>query len=269
MTARAVILARGLGTRMRRADEAARVSGAQAQVASTGVKALIPIGRPFLDYVLSALADAGVTSTCLVIGPEHDLVRRHYTVDARPSRLTIDFAVQERPLGTADAVLAAEAWTSGEPFLVLNSDNYYPVEALTALAALHEPGLVAFTRSGLLADGQIDAARVASFAVLELKDGYLRRIIEKPDPQTLAALGTDVFISMNCWRFDRRIFPMCRVVPLSARGELELPAAVEHAIAIGVMRFRAVPMDVPVLDLSRQIDIAAIAARLAGVQVAL
>jgi dTDP-glucose pyrophosphorylase len=74
---------------------------------------------------------------------------------------------------------------------------------------------------------------------------------------------------MNCWRFDRRIFPMCRAVPISARGELELPAAVEHALAAGVMRFRAVPMDVPVLDLSRQIDIAGIAARLAGVQVAL
>jgi dTDP-glucose pyrophosphorylase len=269
MTTRAVILARGLGTRMRRADDAARISGAQAQVASTGVKALIPIGRPFLDYVLSALADAGLTSACLVIGPEHDLLRHHYTVDARPSRLTIDFAVQDRPLGTADAVVAAEAWTDGESFLVLNSDNYYPIDALKSLSALDEPGLVAFSRSGLVADGQIDTARVASFAVLELEDSYLRRIIEKPDDQTLVALGTDVFISMNCWRFDRRIFPMCRAVPLSARGELELPAAVEHALATGVMRFRAVRMDVPVLDLSRQSDIASIAARLASVQVVL
>ncbi len=142
MTTRAVILARGLGTRMRQADSAAPMSGDQAAMASTGVKALIPIGRPFLDYVLSALADAGVHRICLVIGPEHDLLRRRYSVETTPTRLTIEFAVQPEPRGTADAVLAAESWTSGEPFLVINSDNYYPPDALRPLAALDEPGLV-------------------------------------------------------------------------------------------------------------------------------
>jgi dTDP-glucose pyrophosphorylase len=269
MTTRAVILARGLGTRMRKADSAARMSGDQAQVASTGVKALIPIGRPFLDYVLSALADAGVQRTCLVIGPEHDLLRRRYTVEVSPTRLTINFAVQQEPRGTADAVLAAESWTDGEPFLVVNSDNYYPVGALRALASLDESGLVAFSRAGVLADGQIDAARVTSFAVLDFDGGYLRRIIEKPDAETLATLGEDVFLSMNCWRFDRAIFPVCREVPLSARGELELPAAVQHAIQRGTMRFRAIRVECPVLDLSRQVDIAGVASRLAGIEVVL
>ena len=269
MTTRAVILARGLGTRMRKADSAARMSGDQAQVASTGVKALIPIGRPFLDYVLSALADAGVYQVCLVIGPEHDILKRRYSIEIRPSRLTIDFAIQQEPRGTADAVLAAESWTSGEPFLVINSDNYYPVDALRRLAALDEPGLVAFSRAGLLADGQIEAARVTSFAVLDLDGDYMRRIIEKPDAATLQALGDEVFLSMNCWGFDHRIFPMCRDVPLSARGELELPAAVEHALQTGAMRFRAIRVESPVLDLSRQVDIAGVASRLAGVEVVL
>jgi dTDP-glucose pyrophosphorylase len=269
MTTRAVVLARGLGTRMRKADTAARMSGAQAQMAATGVKALIPIGRPFLDYVLSALADAGVFRICLVIGPEHDLLRRRYTVETALTRLTIEFAVQQEPRGTADAVLAAESWTNGEPFLVINSDNYYPVDALKPLASLDEPGLVAFSRAGLLADGQIEASRVTSFAVLDLDGDYLRRIIEKPDSETLRGLGDEVYLSMNCWRFDRRIFPMCREVPLSARGELELPAAAQHAIHTGAMRFRAVCVESPVLDLSRQVDIAAVASRLADIEVVL
>ena len=71
----AVILARGLGTRMRREDAAAALGEDQAKVADTGVKAMIPIGRPFLDYVLSGLADAGLSEVCLVIGPEHGAVR--------------------------------------------------------------------------------------------------------------------------------------------------------------------------------------------------
>ena len=59
MLDRAVILAAGLDTRMQRADESARMSPEQRRVADSGVKAMIPIARPFLDYVLSALADAG------------------------------------------------------------------------------------------------------------------------------------------------------------------------------------------------------------------
>ena len=55
---KAVILARGLGKRMRQADEHASLDPKQAAVADQGIKAMIPIGRPFLDYVLSALADA-------------------------------------------------------------------------------------------------------------------------------------------------------------------------------------------------------------------
>jgi hypothetical protein len=62
---------------------------------------------------------------------------------------------------------------------------------------------------------------------------------------------------------------MCRDVPLSARGELELPAAVEHALHTGAMRFRAIRVESPVLDLSRQVDIASVASRLAGVEVVL
>src|SRR5690606_15812717 len=92
----AVILARGLGTRMRRPDAAAALDREQSRVADAGLKAMIPIGRPFLDYVLSALADAGVSDVCLVIGPEHDSVRTYYTEAVAPRRLRIRFAVQER-----------------------------------------------------------------------------------------------------------------------------------------------------------------------------
>lgn len=69
---------------------------------------------------------------------------------------------------------------------------------------------------------------------------------------------------MNCWRFDARIFDACRDVPKSARGEYELPEAVALAMARGV-RFTAVPARGPVLDLSRRVDAADVARRLAGI----
>ena len=71
----AVILARGLGTRMRAASSGSSLDAKAAAVADTGVKALIPIGRPFLDHVLHDLAEAGVREAVLVIGPEHQDLR--------------------------------------------------------------------------------------------------------------------------------------------------------------------------------------------------
>ena len=60
---KAVILARGLGTRMRAQDAVADLDADQDAVANTGIKALMPIDRPFLDYVLDALAEADYRRT--------------------------------------------------------------------------------------------------------------------------------------------------------------------------------------------------------------
>jgi dTDP-glucose pyrophosphorylase len=68
----AAILARGLGSRMRRSDAGVALDAAQEATADAGLKGMIPIDRPFLDYVISALADAGITTVVLVIGPDHD-----------------------------------------------------------------------------------------------------------------------------------------------------------------------------------------------------
>jgi glucose-1-phosphate thymidylyltransferase len=259
---KAVVLARGLGTRMRASDPDARLSDGQRAAADAGLKAMIPVnGRPFLDYVLGALADAGVAEVGLVVAPDHDEVRRHYA-KVPPARIDLSFVVQAEARGTADAVLAAASWTNGEPFLAMNADNLYPVVALAQLAALQEPGLLAFERDDLVRTGNIPADRVQSFAVLDVDaDGYLARIVEKP-----ASLDHhEILVSMNCWRFDSRIFDACGAVPRSPRGEFELPEAAALATARG-MRFRVLRVAGPVLDLSRRADMADVERRLAGVE---
>lgn len=267
---KAVILARGLGTRMRRADGVAALDGDQAAVADTGVKAMIPIGRPFLDFVLSALADAGYRQVCLVIGPEHETIRDYYTRAVVPSRLAVAFAVQERPLGTADAVAAAREFVAGDRFLMINSDNYYPAEALEALRRAGRPALAVFERDSLVREGNVDAARVRQFAVVRTGDaGELVEIIEKPDAATIEALGPEVFVSMNCWAFGPAIFQACAQIGLSPRGELELTDAVRYSMAVLGERYVALKFRAPVLDLSSRADIAAVKARLAGTEVRL
>ena len=268
---KAVILARGLGTRMQEADESVALSGREAEVAASGVKAMIPIDgdRPFVDYVLTGLADAGYTRVCLVIGPAHDSVRDYYAILA-PKRVSIDFAVQAKPLGTADGVAAAENFATGEHILVINSDNFYPPEALAALRVLDTAGLAAFQREGMLAGSNIPAERVSKFAVIEIgADGFMKRVIEKPDADTIAALPQPVCVSMNCWRLTPKIFDACRAIEPSPRGELEITDAVQYAIDHLGERFAAPIFSAPVLDLSSRDDIAAVKQALAGMEVRL
>lgn len=265
-TTRALVLARGLGTRMRSADAGVALTPAQRRAADAGLKALMPIaGRPFLDYVLSSLADAGIRSVAVVVAPQHAELAEHYAVHP-PVRIALSLVVQHEARGTADAVLAAEAWTSGEPFLAMNADNLYPARALTDLAALDEPGLAVFEAEDLCRTGNIPAERIRAFALVEIDaDGYLSRIVEKPAEGAAGSASTEIHtVSMNCWRFDARIVAACRDVPRSPRGEYELPEAVALALARGV-RFRAIPAHGPVLDLSRRADAVDVERRLAGV----
>jgi dTDP-glucose pyrophosphorylase len=273
---RAVILARGLGTRMRQAA-GEDLDPAQAQAAESGAKAMMPIAvppagagaaavsRPFLDYILSALADAGYTDACLVVAPDHESMARYYTGAGRPRRLRLAFAVQDEPIGTANAVAAAEAWTGDDPFLVINGDNYYAVRTLASLVGRGDAATALYRADTLLAKSNIPADRIRAFALGVIEDGRLARIVEKPTPEQAAALG-DAFVSMTCWRMPPAIHAACRRVTRSVRGEYELVDAVNALIAAGV-RFEAVVAEDGVLDLSRRGDVAAVEHALAGVVV--
>jgi glucose-1-phosphate thymidylyltransferase len=263
-----VILARGLGTRMRRADEAAALDARQEEVAASGVKALIPIDRPFLDYVLTGLAEAGYRRVCLVVAPDHEAIRRYYQEQAPPQRLTIELAVQAEPRGTADAVAAAESFAGGDPFLVVNSDTYYPQEALCGLRDQPGAAVALFELESMLASSNIAPERIRQFALAKIDQwGRLARILEKPAEATLAALPRPLWLSMNCWRLVPSIFEACRRIPPSVRGELELPDAVQYAIDRLGEPFGVVAVRAGVLDLTSRRDVASIAARLKGTKV--
>ncbi|AQP43835.1 nucleotidyltransferase family protein [Tessaracoccus flavus] len=254
---KAVILARGLGSRMRKEAEGVALNDEQSKAAEAGVKAMISVGRPFLDHVITALADANFTDVCLVIGPEHDMIRDYYdTVDKQ--RVTISYAVQEEPLGTANAVLAAEEFAGDDRVLVINSDNYYPAEALESLATVPGSALVGFTREGMLTKSNIAPERLAAFALATADEqGNLAELVEKPDQDAIERLGQDAVISMNCWLCSPAIFDAARAIPKSARGEYEITDAVRRAIDDGDPYF-VVKADVGVLDLSNRGDIASV-----------
>lgn len=77
-------------------------------------------GRPLVEYVLDAARAAGVKRLVVIVGHKAELVR-----DTLHNHADVEFAVQERQLGTGDAVKAAAPLLSrhGGPVLVLAGDT--------------------------------------------------------------------------------------------------------------------------------------------------
>jgi glucose-1-phosphate thymidylyltransferase len=269
-TTQAVILARGLGTRMRRETEGAgaALSDEQRRAAAQGAKGMMPLGgRPFLDYVLSALADAGIGDVVLVVAPDHDQIREYFEHTHVPARVRVRFAVQAEPRGTADAVLSVRGVVNDAPFLVLNSDNYYPVAAFRDLAAINASGLVAFEAETLVRESRLEPERVFKFALLDVgDDDILRSVREKPSADDPLARRAERWVSMNLWSFTPVIFEACARVRPSARGELEIQDAVTIAMRELGEPFHVVRMRAGVLDMSSRADIAFVASQLEGIE---
>lgn len=228
---------------------------------------MIPVGRPFLDYILSALADGGIEEVCTIVAPGDGPIRRRYERDVRTQRLRIAFAEQAAPRGTADAILTARSFAGNDDFLVLNADNLYTPVAIRQIGARGGFAIAAYRAASLMGKGNIPRERLRAYATIEAgDDGHLSRVIEKPGDKAL--IDDDTLISMNLWAFGTAVFNACARVTPSTRGELELASAIQLLIADGV-RFRVVRLDEGVLDLTERRDIATVTERLRDVTVQL
>ena len=124
----AIVLAGGLGTRLR------------ATVPDLP-KPMAPVnGRPFLERLLDYWIGQGVERIILSTGYRHEAIQGHFGKAHR--RIPIRYAVEERPRGTGGGLLlAAEALSRREPFLVLNGDTWFevPLKTLASFHASHRP----------------------------------------------------------------------------------------------------------------------------------
>src|SRR5512147_529361 len=89
----AIILAGGLGTRLR-------------QAVPDVPKPMAPIrGRPFLDYQMTYWAKQGIERFVLSVGYRHEIVKQHF--GCRWGSTEVDYAVESTPLGTGGGLLMA------------------------------------------------------------------------------------------------------------------------------------------------------------------
>lgn len=113
MTA-AVVLAGGLGTRLRSA-------------VPDLPKPMAPVaGRPFLEHLLDYWLDQGISRFILSVGYRHEAISDHFGAAYRGAAL--EYVVEETPLGTGGGAVLAAQRLEGVPFVLLNGDTFFAVE---------------------------------------------------------------------------------------------------------------------------------------------
>ncbi len=204
-----VILAAGHGTRMK----------------SDLPKMLHPLaGKPLVMHALAAAAALADEPPVVVVGHGEDSVRRAVGSAAR-------FALQEKQLGTANAVQAAEDLLGHETGLILVTYADMPLlksETLRRLVAmqLENPGPI--TMLSVVLDDPHGFGRV-----IRGSDGNVTAIVEEavatPEQLAVRELNASAFVFRAEW-----LWPALRRVRMSPKGEYYLTDVVEIAVTDGL-----------------------------------
>jgi NDP-sugar pyrophosphorylase family protein len=169
---RAVILAGGLGTRLR-------------PYTTVIPKPLVPIGdRPVLEHIIRSLVRAGVDRIDLCVNHLGELILIYLANADIPSEVRLTFHWEREPLGTAGALSTVPDLEG--TFIVINGDVLTTLD-YRALVEHHERQDAALTvamRNKLV---HID------LGVIEADDGVVRNYIEKPALPYQVSMGVYVY----------------------------------------------------------------------------
>lgn len=208
-----IILAGGSGTRLY-------------PITKSISKQIVPIyDKPMIYYPLSVLMLAGIRDI-LIISTERDVpVYKELLKDGRDYGINLEYAVQDKPNGLAEAFIIGENFIGNDSVCLILGDNIFYGRHFTALLEK-----AAELKDGALIFGYY-VMNPTAFGVVEFdKDGKVISIEEKPEkPKSNYAVPGLYF-------YDNEVISIAKNIKPSARGELEITSINEEYLKRGKLK---------------------------------
>jgi glucose-1-phosphate thymidylyltransferase len=211
-----LILSGGKGTRLR-------------PITHTSAKQLVPVAnKPVLFYGIEAMAQAGIEEVGIIIAPDTGPEIEAAAGDGSRFGVKLSYIVQDEPLGLAHAVLTAERFLDGHPFVMYLGDNLLQGGIADLVAAFREHSPDALILLTPVPDPENYGVAELAAPTAPGDTGRVLRLVEKPtQPATDLAL-------VGVYMFTPHIHEAARAIQPSARGELEITDAIQHLVDTGL-----------------------------------
>lgn len=199
-----LIMAAGMGSRY----------GGLKQAAGVG-----PNGEMIIDYSVYDAVKAGFGKAVIIIRREIEdefrsacgkriekLIDTEYVYqekDALPEGFTAP-GDRTKPWGTGHAVLCAKDVIKN-PFMVINADDYYGQSIYKTMCDYLKSG-EGMCMAGYKLYNTLSENGTVARGVCEVKDGYLKDIVENTGISKDSGFAEDTIVSMNMWGLDTDVF---------------------------------------------------------------
>jgi glucose-1-phosphate thymidylyltransferase len=188
-------------------------------------KQIMPVyDKPMIYYPLSTLMMAGIHEVLVITTPDDQAQFRELLGDGRDLGIRLQYAVQPRPEGLAQAFLIGADFVGDQPVALVLGDNLF-----------HGAGLgTALKANADIRGGRVFAYRVAdptAYGVVEFgDDGQVISIEEKPEkPKSRYAVPGLYF-------YDNDVIDIAKGLTPSDRGELEITAVNAEYLRRGTLQ---------------------------------
>jgi len=189
-------------------------------------KQLMPIfDKPMIYYPLSTLMLAGVKEILIITTPEDQKHFKSLLGDGTNLGICIQYQVQMKPEGLAQALVIGENFLNGDSCLLILGDNIFHGTGLghELISTIPKVGCHIFI---------YEVANPKQYGVLTLDSNQSPlRIVEKPQkPESNLAVTGLYFFDEQAAHFTREIKP-------SSRGELEITSLINKYLDIKQLTF--------------------------------
>jgi len=177
--------------------------------------------RPILFYVLDNLAEAGIRDVGIIISPETGKEIQDAVGGGRDWGITVEYILQDKPLGLAHAVKVARPYLGMSPFIMYLGDNLIG----SGIQRFRE-GFEQSKADATILLKEVDAP--SNFGIAETNgEGHVTRLVEKPKrPMSNLAL-------VGIYFFSSRIHGAIDAIQPSWRRELEITDAIQQLLDQG------------------------------------